>query len=316
MKLRVWSEFLPYRELGQPAVLRLLRAFDCGLLVQVRQQSLGKELAELLHRSREEGVEAGLWLLLTEDQGYWPSERNAGLFRDYLTRVLEWRAPAWIAVDLEPPLWQMRARGRRGLAGLPDWLRFARDNISPRRFEAAHQTFGEVIQLAHAAGTKVLCAAHDYLAEDLWLGRPAMQDLHEAPVLGLPWDAISVMLYGSLVPRCPRRWLYETARLLGPGMGASVGLTGAGVLGNEPHYTEPWQLALDMSALKAAGMQDFAIYNLEGILESPAPESWLQAAVAAEARAPRPSWWVTRERAKRRVLAAVVAAWRSIRSVE
>ena len=71
-----------------------------------------------------------------------------------------------------------------------------------------------------------------------------------------------------------RRWMYETTLALAAsclGVGASVGLTGVGALGNEPHYTQPADLAHDAAALKAAGVDDFAIYNLEGILGSACP---------------------------------------------
>ena len=86
------------------------------------------------------------------------------------------------------------------------------------------------------------------------------------------------MLYTSL--GCERARLYEVGRELRRHLGdraaASIGLTGVGVLGSEPHYARPDQLEPDVAALKAAGIEDLAIYNLEGILTSPQPEAWFE----------------------------------------
>lgn len=303
--VRVWSEFLAPRELIQPRVIELLARFQCGVLVQVRPEGLSDELDGALRALTDGGVaDVGLWLLLDPAAGYWPSERNAREVLELTRRVIE-RQPAasWLAIDLEPPLWQ--ARQSR--------LRSAHQNLNPARFASSASIFREVIDVVHDAGLRVLCAAHDYLAEDVWLRRPVLQDLHEAPVLGLPWDVISVMLYGSMMNVAPadaRRWMFETARLLG-GVGASIGLTGVGVLGNEPHYMSPVELGRDVAALKAAGVADFAIYSLEGILASPSPDEWLRAVIGAEPERPVASVWVRRERARRRALGLIAACYRA-----
>ncbi|MHB8621590.1 MAG: hypothetical protein ACYDAG_18850 [Chloroflexota bacterium] len=315
--LRAWSESLSYERLAEQRVLDMLAEVGCGLLVQVREGQLTPALEHLLRACAGAGVEVGLWLLLAEEAGYWPSERNAAGVSECVQRALAWAQPvAWIALDLERPLWQARrlARSSGGRALLTRW-RFARENLDPRRYAAACRRFGQVIEMVHQAKARVLCAAHDYLAEDMWLGRPALQDLNEAPVLGLGWDAISVMLYGSLMPVPPgdaARWMYDTARLLGPRVGASVGLTASGVLGNEPHYSRPEQLANDAAWLKAAGVTDFAIYSLEGILASSDPRAWFRAVVEAEPRVPPPSAWAWRERRRRRAIAVLVEAYRRV----
>jgi hypothetical protein len=288
-------------------VIELLARFHCGVLVQLRQDQLGDPMAGALRALAEGGVpDVGLWLLLDLKAGYWPSERNAGVVLEFTRRIVEWRpAAGWLAIDLEPPLWQAR-HGR---------LRSARANLNRARFEAASNTFRQVVDLAHQAGLRVLCAAHDYLAEDVWLRRPVLQDLHEAPVLGLPWDALSVMWYGSMMQAKPpdaRRWMFDTARLLGA-TAASIGLTGTGILGNEPHYASPADLARDAAALKAAGVADFAIYSLEGILASPRPDEWLRAVADVVPARPPASAWARRERLRRRALALVVAGCRRTR---
>jgi hypothetical protein len=109
------------------------------------------------------------------------------------------------------------------------------------------------------------------------------------------------------------RWMYESARLLSAHrVGASIGLTGPGVLGTERHYRSAGELAADASALKAAGVTGFAIYNLEGILASEQPERWLEAVLQAQPEIPAKSAWTSRERRRRRTTAL---AWRCYRRV-
>jgi hypothetical protein len=319
MQLRVWSEFLTPEELCQPPVAKLLAAFDCGVLLRVDQSHIDERLAESLRACAAAGVPGvGLWLLLDAEAGYWPSERNAHVVRELVQQALRLKpAVPWLAIDLEPPLRQATALA--GLAGPRALLarsRFALENLAPRRFQAAWGIYRDVIGIAHGAGLRVLCAAHDYLAEDAWLGRPVLQDVHEAPVLGLPWDALSVMLYGSMMGVATldaRRWMYDTARLLRTHrVGASIGLTGAGALGDEPHYDSPGDLGGDAAAVKAAGVADFAIYSLEGILQRPCPEDWLRAVIDAEPRVPPPSQWARRERRRRRAAAVLWACCRIV----
>ena len=62
-----------------------------------------------------------LWPLLPDEIGYWPNERNVDPFSAFVQEILDQvrtdglRLP-WIAVDMEPPIYQMDAlRGTRGI---------------------------------------------------------------------------------------------------------------------------------------------------------------------------------------------------------
>jgi hypothetical protein len=291
MPLRVWSEFLGFDELRSPAVLGLLRRFQVNLCLQV---TAFEGLASVLR----DYDDTSIWLLLPKEQGYWPSERNAELFASRVDELLRWadreqvRMP-WLAVDLERPLWQAKLLdGAHGAGKLLAQTRVAAANLNRRRFARAQAIYRNMAEGAHHSGLKLLCAAHEYILDDLVAGASLMQDLHEAPVLAVPWDAISVMLYTSL--GCDRRWLYEVARdlrlrLADSVAGASIGLTGVGVLGSEPHYVGPAELAPDVAALKAAGVDDLAIYNLEGILDSGNPEAWFEMVLNTPPAVPPPT---------------------------
>ncbi|MCK6550309.1 hypothetical protein L6R52_31020, partial [Myxococcota bacterium] len=66
----------------------------------------------------------------------------------------------------------------------------------------------------------------------------------------------------------------------------SVGLAGPGKLGDEPVLPSPDALALDVAAARAAGVDDLALFSLEGVLGRASPEAWLEAFVATPPRAP------------------------------
>jgi hypothetical protein len=109
------------------------------------------------------------------------------------------------------------------------------------------------------------------------------------------------------------RWMQyevglELKRAFGPRTGLSLGLTGTGVLGDEPYYRSPLELAPDIAAAKAAGIDDLAIFNLEGILKSPDPVAWFQVVIDTAPQVPAQTDWAGRERRKRRWLARR-AAW-------
>jgi hypothetical protein len=135
------------------------------------------------------------------------------------------------------------------------------------------------------------------------------------------WDIVSTMIYNSLVVEQfgvtldDARWMQyeigcELRRAFGARAGLSLGLTGVGVLGDEPHYSQPQDLAPDIAAAKAAGIDDIAIFNLEGILNSPDPAAWFQVAIDTPPAIPRRTAWAAKERRMRRRLARAVGWWR------
>lgn len=330
MPLRVWAEFLPYAQASAPATLHLLRRFDATLCLSVPEDALGDPLARLLCAYADAGLDVALWLLLPKSIGYWPSERNADAFAARLEAVFDWaarmNAPVpWIAVDLELPLPQALAyRDRRGARQIATTLNLALANLSARRFARAVECYRAILDQIHAHGAKALCAAHDYIAEDFHLGAPIVQDFLETPVVDVAWDVVSTMIYNSMiveqfhVTAGDARWMQYTVgcelkRAFGERAGISLGLTGVGVLGDEPHYTEPAQLAPDIAAAKAAGLNDIAIFNLEGILRSPDPAAWFQIVLDTPPAVPPETAWAARERARRRRLAKAIGWWRRVR---
>lgn len=328
MPLRVWAEFLDYEDASAPAAVRLLRRFDVTLCLSMPDGALGDPLARLLRVYAEAGLDVALWLLLPKSIGYWPSERNAGFFSARLDAVFEWAerqhvGVPWIAVDLEMPLPQALAyRDSRGLRRLLTVARIALVNLNARRFAQAVAQYRAILDKIHGFGARALCAAHDYIIEDFRLDAPVVQDFLETPVADVPWDVVSTMIYNSMVTEHfhvtldDARWMQyeagcELKRAFGERAGISLGLTGVGVLGDEPHYTGAAQLAPDVAAARAAGIDDIAIFNLEGILRSPDPAAWFHIAIDTPPQVPRRTGWAAKERKNRRRLARLIGWWRT-----
>jgi hypothetical protein len=66
--------------------------------------------------------------------------------------------------------------------------------------------------------------------------------------------------------------------------GASLGAVGPGAFGDEPVYRSPGELAEDVGAARAEGVDDLALFDLGGVLRRPPAEAWLEAFTTAPAR--------------------------------
>ncbi len=313
--LRVWAEFLSARELMDR--LDLLARHGVSPCLAVRGWS--EDLVALLRACAGRGLEPALWPLLPLEQGYFPNERNLEPFGRLVSNLAEGAAragvePAWMAIDLEPPL----DRGMEILRGPPlrrlaNLLRWPLDTLRPERFEAARRTLERMAMDLRSRGWKTLCAA-GFPVLDQPEGTAGLEDLMESPVLGVGFDRVSFMLYSSMLPGLggPRgnpAWVHsyarEARRRLGGAAAVSLGVAGRGVLEMETLMAGPQVLARDAAAARAAGVEDVALYNLEGSLRD--PEGWL-GALKAPAREPRKSAAVEVSRAGMRV-AAVAAEW-------
>ncbi len=81
-----------------------------------------------------------------------------------------------------------------------------------------------------------------------------------------------------------RRLLHRGARAMagyrGPSQPSiSLGLVGPGKLGDEPAYRNPDELTDDVAAARDAGIDDLALYALDGALARDDTQAWLQAFV-------------------------------------
>ncbi len=305
---RAWTEFLPPEELGASATIDLLARFHIEPIVALPPAAETPKLADALHRLSTSGVPFGIWPLLADEEGYWPSEENAPAFEKRVQAALQFvesakAMPKTIAIDLEPPLaitkrlmhGTIARRGRFLVRGI---VEMALHDEERRR---SIEVLARVARRLHGRGLETIAAVLPPVVLDLFAKDDLWQGIFRTPVAAPGWTVLSPMLYTTLLRRLlptksatsARALLYETARMLvrsvGPSRASlSVGLVTTGKLGDEPAYTSPDELRLDVATARAAGIEDLALFSLEGVLHRGAPESWLVPFESARPLAPLP----------------------------
>ena len=235
----------------------------------------------------------GLWPLLSDEDGYWPSEVNVQAFDRRVTEVLAFAADAGVpvqtvAVDLEPPY--------RITDGLLDpttrvatATSLAAGALTPGRRRARHEAqvhFRALHARLSRAGIETIAATFPFVAADLTWSRGLFETLLQTPVSSVAWDVVSPMMYTSIIasmmPRrsvhLARRWLNRVATQLATadrGASLSLGVVSIGKLGSEPIFDDPAHLAADVEAARSGGVEDLALFSLEGVLQRGPPEAWL-----------------------------------------
>lgn len=314
--IRTWCEYLDYAGARSDGTLDLLERGNLHPIFALRPGTDLSALTHLIRDARERGLEVGIWPLLEEEQGYWPSVRNAEVFLrrlDDWKRALERRGatPDWIAFDIEPPFQpdddvatSVRRAVRRALANLSG--RSDKERIDDRSpadaFRAAVSRYRRSMRGLEREGIGTLGVTTPPALVDLG-GEPILQQTLELPWSPLPWDRAGFMAYGSMIAEYSKGLLdfrdvraihyvlfHRMRREFGGRAHVSLGLTGTGVYGDEPTYESPEELARDVSAARAANVDDIAIFCLEGLLGRREPGRWIDAITSAEPRVPPTTW--------------------------
>lgn len=292
---RIWSEYVPYEVLETRALLRALGDRSLTLIVAVTPD-LAPGAAGVVRACRDAGIELGLWPMLANADGRWASAVNAARFCGFVRSLidsLDARAalPDFVAIDLEPSIEHMQRLVHGRWAALPR----ARDT----RPAAAYRVL--VAELG-GRGMDVFLA----VVPPVILAPPAgrgWQWLLGTPVDALATPHVSPMVYTSLFEGYGRgliqrrdaaallaRLSHEARQQYGVHASVSIGAVGIGALGDEQTYRSVDELAQDVAIVRAAGVEDIALFNLDGVLQRRPEEAWLDALVhTPPARIPVPA---------------------------
>jgi hypothetical protein len=307
-ELRFWEESLAPPDIVKRA-LTLLTDYSAGVAIALYPTSLTRKNATAIHKLKDAGVEVTFWPLLEKEQGYFPGERNVGQYAGLVAHQLEWAEkndviPDMVAVDLEMPFQQMRTvmSAKNPFEKLMGVYASARENLDRERYYKAKERLDRLNIEIQDRGIRTLTAVLPWVSLELETDYELLQDMTETPVSGIGWDIVSPMLYVSMlegmsagaIKRRDANWLvYDNCRRLrekfGGRAGVSLGLTGGGVLEDEPIFGSPAQLLIGLQAALAAGIRDVSIYSLEGILTREDPQKWFEVVRAAEPKVPERS---------------------------
>ena len=262
------------------------------------------DLLSLIRYCNLEDVEVRGWLVVDYELGYWPNERNAEEVLAFAGDFLDWvdghaLSVEWLSIDMEIPIYQMQRLTE--LIEKGDYLRalyILMRNVDREKFERAVSTYRDLVDMAHERGVSVHCVTLPMVLDDFQDGDDTLQDAMEIPVLPIPWDEVSVMVYRS-----------HYTEMFGFDMGAGLvhqyaldarylwgdrGCIDIGVV-EDVAYDRPAFAARDASGIKAAGVDRIHYYSLENIMKEEGVE-WFRAVRDAEPDVPwlRPSVWVMR----------------------
>jgi hypothetical protein len=306
-QLVVTAEYMSYEDLLDPRVMDLARRHNLLVAPCIWSEHIDEGLDRLYTEYKKAGIQIIFWPQIPRDKGLYLNKKHADDYLEFLDTIYAWadehghRIEAMI-IDIEPPSYQTgTTRGpdepepEQGL-GLGPILKL----MGKKSFEESKAKFEAVREKCHEHGTIAISTAMDYAAVDLAINRPVLQDLAGGPSLFIDWDFTSFMNFGSANYRFLHKigFNYNDVRYLsyiisryiyeryGTRAGMSIGQTIPGE-GHAPVYTDPEMLKADASAIKAAGIIHFAIYDLQGVVDKPDPDAWILAVKDAPAEKPR-----------------------------
>jgi hypothetical protein len=322
MPLRIWSETATPAELRTQQTHELLRRHHCTLALAVRPGGTA-EAKVTWNCLQDAGIKTAIWPMVEDIDGRWLSHASLSAFevlwaevgeafRDVaaLELVLDVEAPfgraaAWLPADAhraERPgayaAWAQRVRTAltsiRSIADKPHPSAAATMPNRNAAMQAALQ------RLAHAgyqlSSAELPTTVLPHVAASGW-----------AQHLGLPLPATwaqpnsthHVMLYSSLLEGWSRGAfarshaeyaLFRCAQMartrFGERAAVALGVLGAGAFGQEPAYRGPEELARDVALCRGAGISQFSLFDLGGLLRQPDPEYWLSAFQTEAANSP------------------------------
>ncbi|MCL4467994.1 MAG: hypothetical protein M1591_03560 [Deltaproteobacteria bacterium] len=289
----VYSEFGSFKT----SSFQLLQQTNTALLLAVYPsgstysgQIGSSELLNVIHQAVQNGVSVRLWPMLSQADGVWPNEDNVDLFTQEVDSLLTWLnankvKPGWLIFDLEPPYSLTMSMTTIAQTGNTfSALSLLISYMSPSTFRYALERFTELVESVHQKGWKVECVTYPLVLDDRYDSNSGMQVLFHIPVLGVPWDQISFMVYQSSFKSLLGKWF-------GPSLVASYAkdayamydknaVIALGVIGNDPlsgiqGYTSTTELFDDVSAALGQGITHIEIYSLDEILSQNDPYAWL-----------------------------------------
>lgn len=306
MKIRIWCEFTPPKEVCRDYILRCFKNNNVVLNYKLEYGSAGEDFFDMLRTYNDWEIPVSIWATLSDKMGCWINERNAAYFDRYvrrLTGMLEKRSldVEGFCIDMEPPhtdvqrMWNPKTM----LGPIITGAKMLTQNLNKKRFAEAQKILGGTAEFLRQKGLEsyATCARHCYY--DLRFNMEFMQNALEIPVFSIDWDKYNVMYYATMIRNEMKRFrrvnvdyliFHQVKHLkekLKDKLAVSVGVTNVGKLGNEPYYESMEEFSKDIGILKECGVEDFSLFSLDGILEEEKLTGYIEAINEARPYKPR-----------------------------
>lgn len=247
-------------------------------------------LLDLAERGHDAGVAIHPWLLLSENEGYWPGSTNASRFRDVAMQWMDaWDerglGPTTLIVDME--LRKDRADQLSALLenDLAAGIELLKSGIDPDEYASATAIYRDLVETAHARGHRVHLTTLPQVIDDYADEDDGLRQALGIPVDGIAWDTLSFQayrtLFGDLLGGTPSSFFVysygvDARERFGERAALDIGLVGKGVTESSV-YASGIDLGSDLAACRAAGIprERVVVYNLDGILERAPIAQWL-----------------------------------------
>ena len=294
----VKSTSVPFSEIRSH--LPLLEARGATLYIEVRERHIGSaDLIDLLTEARARGIRVMLWPLLATEEGPWANELNAEPFADLARRFVDWLQgeglpTEWLVVNMENSAAQMDLIKAYFFGGEYEaLLELLLGNLDAEGFARAVEVYRDLVEAMHGRGVQVAVTTYPFMVDDFQDGDTDLQDLANVPLAGIDWDALTFTAYrtaysGDLGVEFGPAIVYDYGRAAKSLFGDRARLA-VGMIGTTSHgegYTGPEDLALDIAAARAAGIEEVDLFHLAGMLEEGGPAPWLEACAAPPVRPP------------------------------
>ncbi len=290
-----WTQgaYAEFGDLGSfSSAIPLLQQTGTRLLLAAYPTDTGSaQFLDLINKTASSGVSVRLWPMLAQADGVWPNEDNVDLFSQEVDGLLSWLGanhirPGWLIFDMEPPYaltMSMTTAAQQG--GISSVLSLLIASMSPSTYSYALQRFSDVIQAVHQKGWKVECVTYPLVLDDLAVGKQNIQMMFHIPVVGLPWDEVSFMVYQSSFksllgkdygPSIIASYSEDAYKFYGNNAIVALGTIGKDPISGAQGYTDTASLFDDIAAALGEGVRHIEIYSLGEILSQPDPKAWLE----------------------------------------
>ena len=293
-----WYENVNERYLRKSRVLDILEEYNIGVMVAMRR--MNHDTISILRTLNRRGIHTGLWPLLHDKYGYWINTCNAEQFSELIQGLLSWLeknhiASDIIAIDVEPSLELVTMLSRKNIP-LMKFISYIKRAHS--RYYEGVEILNSTIDYLKGHGFRILLVMPDILVEFDTETSKRLCQIFGLPVYDIRYDLASTMTYNSILLKIPgfthelaiwrmTRILTNAKKIFG-NVVPSIGLIWHGKLDNEPIYSEPRQLAIDIATIKYLGFRTTIVYCLEGLIYRKNRKEWVSTTVSTQSRPPKP----------------------------